>query len=190
MATISRFHRIPGFQASAGADVSRCLRMGVEGCVVAGGPCRRFLSLCGELEDSRAPAARWDLQNSTTALITNSNVAAAGGLRVCGSRQFQARTQQRCRRAWSRSGQPRRALDIHHVLRTVEIFLLAGLAAQIKHYRKNFARRFASFSLMRCEGFFSSGGQRNRFTTGATIDSRVLLRCACLTHGTPQFAVN
>jgi hypothetical protein len=78
-------------------------------------------------------------------------------------------------------------VDIGDIARAVEIFLLAGFAPQIKYKWKGFQRWFGGFALTRDQGFFDSGGKRNWFTTGATIDSRVLLRYGCLGHRTPQF---
>src|SRR5277367_1726201 len=81
-------------------------------------------------------------------------------------------------------------MDIGDVFRAVEIFLLAGLATQIENHGKSFAGRAGSFGWLRGQGFFGSAGQRNWLSTGAAIDSRVLLRCDYLGHGTPRFEVS
>src|SRR5580658_1089086 len=134
----------------------------------------------------RIVKGRGALRNSATA---SDATAPGGGLGVGGSCQLYVWTHERRCRAWSRPGRPWRAVDIGDILRAVEIFLLAGLAPQIKYHWKSFQRWFGGFPLRRSQGFFNSRGQRNWLTTGATIDSRVLLRYGCLGHGTPQFEV-
>jgi hypothetical protein len=112
-----------------------------------------------------------------------------GILGVGGSRELKAWPQQLGGRVCSRTRQPWSAVDIGNVFCAVEILLLAGFTPQIKNYRLGFAPRFGCAGLARCHGLFGSGRQRNWLTTGATIDSRVLLRYGYLGHGTPHLEV-